>query len=150
MSTQQRAVEQVSTAHRQREGAGFIVRRPFPSQGIAQADPFLMLDEMGPITYAPGQAVGAPDHPHRGFETVSYILAGEVEHELGAAGRVLEARLQDCVNMTVMRGVLREIIELVRTRASAEAADRVAAAAQAANTAWAARESGGSPPRARG
>ena len=50
------------------------------------------------------------------------------------------------VNMTVMRGVLREVIELVRIRASAEAADRVAAAAQAANTAWALRESGGSPP----
>lgn len=77
-------------------------------------------------------------------------IRGSVEHELGAAGRVLEARLQDCVNMTVMRGVLREIIDLVRTRASAEAADRVAAAAQAANTAWAARESGGSAPRTRG
>lgn len=77
-------------------------------------------------------------------------IRGSVEHELGTAGRVLEARLQDCVNMTVMRGVLREVIELVRTRASAEGADRVAAAAQAANTAWAARESGGSPPRTRG
>ena len=77
-------------------------------------------------------------------------IRGSVEHELGATGRVLEARLQDCVNLTVMRGVLREIIELVRNRASAEAADRVAAAAQAANTAWAARESGGSPPRTRG
>ena len=77
-------------------------------------------------------------------------IRGSVERELGSAGHVLEARLQDCVNMTVMRGVLREVIELVRTRASAEAADRVAAAAQAANTAWALRESGGSPPPDRG
>ncbi len=77
-------------------------------------------------------------------------IRGSVERELGAAGRVLEARLQDCVNMTVMRSVLREVIDLVRTRATAEAADRVAAAAQAANTAWAVRESGGSPPSTRG
>ena len=77
-------------------------------------------------------------------------IRGSVERELGSAGRVLEARLQDCVNMTVMRSVLREVIELVRTRASAEAADRVAAAAQAVLAAWAERESGRSPPRARG
>jgi hypothetical protein len=44
-------------------------------------DPFLLLDEMGPVDYAPGKAVGAPDHPHRGFETVTYVLAGEMEHE---------------------------------------------------------------------
>ena len=40
-----------------------------------------MLDEVGPVTYAPGEAIGAPDHPHRGFETVSYILSGEKLHE---------------------------------------------------------------------
>jgi len=85
-----RPVTQVITAHRQREGAGFIVRRPFPTAGLGLVDPFLMLDEMGPIDYAPGQAVGAPDHPHRGFETVSYILEGELEHEdsVGHRGRL--------------------------------------------------------------
>ena len=50
-------------------------------------DPFLLLDEMGPVEYAPGEAVGAPDHPHRGFETVTYALAGEFEHEDSAGHR---------------------------------------------------------------
>jgi redox-sensitive bicupin YhaK (pirin superfamily) len=49
--------------------------------GLDQVDPFLLIDEMGPVNYAPGEAVGAPDHPHRGFETVTYVLEGELEHE---------------------------------------------------------------------
>jgi quercetin 2,3-dioxygenase len=63
------------------EGGGFVVRRPFPVPGLSYVDPFLLIDEMGPVEYAPGKAIGAPDHPHRGFETVSYILDGEMEHE---------------------------------------------------------------------
>ncbi len=82
-----RTVTQVITSHRQREGGGFVVRRPFPTRGFDQADPFLMLDEMGPIDYAPGEAVGAPDHPHRGFETVTYVLEGEGEHADSAGHR---------------------------------------------------------------
>jgi redox-sensitive bicupin YhaK (pirin superfamily) len=50
-------------------------------------DPFLLLDEMGPMTLAPGEAKGAPDHPHRGFETVTYVLDGEMEHEDSAGHR---------------------------------------------------------------
>lgn len=50
-------------------------------------DPFLLIDEMGPVDYAPGRAVGAPDHPHRGFETVTYILEGGGEHEDSAGHR---------------------------------------------------------------
>src|SRR2546423_12730051 len=63
------------------EGAGFHVRRPFPKASVSEFDPFLLLDEMGPMTLAPGQAKGAPDHPHRGFETVTYVLSGEMEHK---------------------------------------------------------------------
>jgi redox-sensitive bicupin YhaK (pirin superfamily) len=63
------------------EGAGFLVRRPFPKASFSEFDPFLLLDEMGPMTVAPGQAKGAPDHPHRGFETVTYLLSGEMEHK---------------------------------------------------------------------
>ncbi len=63
------------------EGAGFLVRRPFPKASFSEFDPFLLLDEMGPMALAPGQAKGAPDHPHRGFETVTYVLAGEMEHK---------------------------------------------------------------------
>ncbi|MBI4785339.1 MAG: pirin family protein [Oscillatoriophycideae cyanobacterium NC_groundwater_1537_Pr4_S-0.65um_50_18] len=63
------------------EGAGFLVRRPFPKSSFSAFDPFLLLDELGPIQLKPGQAKGAPDHPHRGFETVSYILDGRLEHK---------------------------------------------------------------------
>jgi hypothetical protein len=82
-----REVASLVTAHHQREGAGFVVRRPFPSAGVDSVDPFLLIDEMGPVTYAPGEAVGAPDHPHRGFETVTYVLDGEFEHEDSAGHR---------------------------------------------------------------
>ncbi len=82
-----RETTRIVTAHRQREGAGFIVRRPFPTQGLDLADPFLLLDEMGPVDYGPGEAVGAPDHPHRGFETITYMLEGEFEHEDSAGHR---------------------------------------------------------------
>lgn len=90
MATQPATVREtvrVVTAHRQREGAGFVVRRPVPTQGLDTVDPFLLLDEMGPADYAPGEAVGAPDHPHRGFETITYMLEGEFEHEDSAGHR---------------------------------------------------------------
>lgn len=87
MSQTSREVQKIISSHRQSEGAGFIVRRPLPSATLQVADPFLLLDEMGPIDYRPGRAVGAPDHPHRGFETVSYILEGEMEHEDSAGNR---------------------------------------------------------------
>ena len=70
----------VVPAQHQHEGAGFGVYRPFPVAGFDQLDPFLLLDEMEPVDHAPGEARGAPDHPHRGFETVTYLLEGEFEH----------------------------------------------------------------------
>jgi len=82
-----RPVTRVVTAHSQTEGGGFVVRRPLPTPGFPLADPFLLIDEMGPVTYRPGEAVGAPDHPHRGFETVTYVLEGEMEHEDSAGHR---------------------------------------------------------------
>ena len=85
-STGVREVEKVVTAHKQREGGGFIVRRPFPGLGLSAVDPFLLLDEMGPVEYAPGEAVGAPDHPHRGFETVTYIMDGAFAHHDSTGG----------------------------------------------------------------
>ncbi|MFZ5891040.1 MAG: pirin family protein [Myxococcota bacterium] len=77
----------IVTAHEQTEGGGFVVRRPLPTAGLALVDPFLLLDELGPVDYKPYEAVGAPDHPHRGFETVTYTLAGEFEHQDSAGHR---------------------------------------------------------------
>jgi redox-sensitive bicupin YhaK (pirin superfamily) len=71
----------VVPATRTVEGGGFVVHRPFPVQTLSYVDPFLLIDEMGPVDYAPGKAIGAPDHPHRGFETVTYIIEGAMEHE---------------------------------------------------------------------
>jgi len=72
---------------------------------LALADPFLLIDEMGPVDYAPGEAVGAPDHPHRGFETVTYVLSGEFEHEDSAGHRGV-LRAGDVQWMTAGAGVV--------------------------------------------
>ena len=103
--SQIREVSRVVTAHRQEEGAGFIVRRPLPSLSLTVADPFLLIDEMGPVDYGPGEAVGAPDHPHRGFETVTYVLSGEFEHE-DSAGHRGGLRSGDVQWMTAGAGVV--------------------------------------------
>jgi len=78
------------------EGGGFLVHRPFPQASLSDFDPFLLLDEMGPMATAPNQAKGAPDHPHRGFETVTYILSGEMEHKdsHGHAGKLTPGDVQ--------------------------------------------------------
>jgi hypothetical protein len=100
-----REVRRIVHATHQREGGGFIVRRPFPTAGLDQLDPFLLLDEMGPADYGPGEAVGAPDHPHRGFETVTYVLDGEFVHE-DSAGNRGEMRPGDVQWMTAGDGVI--------------------------------------------
>ena len=100
-----RKIQHIVTAHRQLEGGGFVVRRPFPTMGMDLVDPFLLLDEMGPVDYAPGEAVGAPDHPHRGFETVTYMQEGEFEHE-DSAGHKGTIGPGDVQWMTAGRGVV--------------------------------------------
>jgi len=100
-----REATRVVTAHRQREGAGFVVRRPLPTAGLELADPFLLVDEMGPVDYRPGEATGAPDHPHRGFETVTYVLEGEFEHE-DSAGHKGSLRPGDVQWMTAGAGIV--------------------------------------------
>jgi redox-sensitive bicupin YhaK (pirin superfamily) len=100
-----RSLEQIVSAHRQREGGGFVVRRPLPTVGLPALDPLLLIDEMGPAEYRPGEAVGARDHPHRGFETVTYLLEGEFEHadSAGHRGRLGPGDVQW---MTAGRGVV--------------------------------------------
>ena len=87
-----RIVQSVETL----EGEGFLVHRPFPTAALADFDPFLLLDEMGPKDLAAGEAKGAPDHPHRGFETVTYMLEGRMEHKdsQGNAGRLTPGDVQ--------------------------------------------------------
>jgi redox-sensitive bicupin YhaK (pirin superfamily) len=65
-----RRVRSVTTAPRGFEGEGFPVRRAFAGVDMSELDPFIHLDQMGEVEYAPGEAKGTPWHPHRGFETV--------------------------------------------------------------------------------
>jgi redox-sensitive bicupin YhaK (pirin superfamily) len=76
----QRAVRTVTTAPRGFEGEGFPVRRAFAGVDLADLDPFVHLDQMGEVEYAPGEPKGTPWHPHRGFETVTYMIDGTFEH----------------------------------------------------------------------
>lgn len=64
------------TAQRVIEGAGFEVQRSIPVPGLEAVGPFIFLDHFGPTDYAPGKAIGAPDHPHAGIETLTYLLEG--------------------------------------------------------------------------
>src|SRR5438445_3694066 len=103
-----RPIAKVITSHRQAEGAGFVVRRPFPGDlSLAEADPFLLLDQVGPIVNGPGEARGAPWHPHRGFETVTYVLDGEIAHHdtNGGGGVIAEG---DTQWMTAGGGILHD------------------------------------------
>jgi quercetin 2,3-dioxygenase len=68
------------------EGEGFPVRRTMLGLDHRLLDPFVMMDEMGEVEYAPGEAKGTPWHPHRGFETVTYIIDGTFEHQDSAGG----------------------------------------------------------------
>jgi redox-sensitive bicupin YhaK (pirin superfamily) len=75
-----RPVRSVTTAPHAFEGEGFPVRRAFAGVDLADLDPFVHLDQMGEVEYAPGEPKGTPWHPHRGFETVTYMIDGTFEH----------------------------------------------------------------------
>jgi redox-sensitive bicupin YhaK (pirin superfamily) len=79
-TNKERAVARIFTAPQTQDGDGVKLRRAFPGGELMDLDPFLLLDQMGPMDVAPGQARGFPPHPHRGFETVTYLLSGEMEH----------------------------------------------------------------------
>jgi redox-sensitive bicupin YhaK (pirin superfamily) len=107
-SSSARPVLQVVTSHQQSEGAGFRIWRPFPGEvPLPAVDPFLLLDQAGPTVNGPKEAVGAPWHPHRGIETVSYILDGEVSHHdsNGGGGIIREG---DTQWMTAGAGILHD------------------------------------------
>ncbi len=76
----ERKAERVFASERAMEGDGVTIHRAFPAGEVEDLDPFLLLDEMGPMAVKAGEARGFPDHPHRGFETVTYMLDGQMEH----------------------------------------------------------------------
>ncbi len=91
-----RPVKQVTTAPQGYEGEGFPVRRAFAGVDVAELDPFIHMDQMGEVDYAPGEPKGTPWHPHRGFETVTYMLDGVFEHNdsQGAGGTITDGDTQ--------------------------------------------------------
>ena len=79
-------MKSVTTAPRGFEGEGFPVRRAFAGVDLADLDPFIHLDQMGEVEYAPGEPKGTPWHPHRGFETVTYMIDGIMQHQDSEGG----------------------------------------------------------------
>ena len=77
----ERSIKSVTTAPRGFEGEGFPVRRAFAGVSTADLDPFVHMDQMGEVDYAPGEPKGTPWHPHRGFETVTYMIDGIFLHQ---------------------------------------------------------------------
>ena len=100
-----RAVRSITSAPRAFEGEGFPVRRAFHGVDLADLDPFIHLDQMGEVEYAPGEPKGTPWHPHRGFETVTYMMDGTFEHSdsNGGGGTITNG---DSQWMTAGAGIL--------------------------------------------
>jgi quercetin 2,3-dioxygenase len=76
-----RKVIKTQPVSREQLAPGMFINRPFPTRELRHFDPFLLLDQMGPVDYAAGPPRGTEEHPHRGFITLSYILDGEIEHK---------------------------------------------------------------------
>jgi redox-sensitive bicupin YhaK (pirin superfamily) len=100
-----RPVLSVTTAPAGFEGEGFPVRRAFAGVEQARLDPFIHMDQMGEVEYAPGEPKGTPWHPHRGFETVTYMIDGTFQHQdsIGGGGLITNG---DTQWMTAGGGIL--------------------------------------------
>jgi redox-sensitive bicupin YhaK (pirin superfamily) len=103
--TVERAVKSVTRSTSAFEGEGFPVRRAFAGVDLQDLDPFIHLDQIGEVEYAPGEPKGTPWHPHRGFETVTYIIDGIFEHQdsNGGGGSITNG---DTQWMTAGAGIL--------------------------------------------
>ena len=104
-ATTDRSVVTVTTAPKGFEGEGFPVRRAFAGVPLDALDPFIHLDQMGEVEYAPGEPKGTSWHPHRGFETVTYMIDGQMVHQdsHGGGGVIADGATQW---MTAGRGIL--------------------------------------------
>src|SRR5438477_9634942 len=91
-----RPVVSVTTAPRGLEGEGFPVRRAFAGVDLAALDPFVHMDQMGAVDYGPGEPKGTAWHPHRGFETVTYMIDGTFQHQdsHGGGGLITDGATQ--------------------------------------------------------
>ncbi len=100
-----RRATHVITAPQAYEGEGFPVRRAFAGLDVRDVDPFIHMDQMGEVEYAPGEPKGTPWHPHRGFETFTYLIDGNFLHQdsQGGGGTILDGGTQ---YMTAGAGVL--------------------------------------------
>jgi redox-sensitive bicupin YhaK (pirin superfamily) len=100
-----RPVRSLTTAPGGFEGEGFPVRRAFAGVSLTDLDPFVHMDQMGEVEYGPGEPKGTPWHPHRGFETVTYMIDGIFEHQdsNGGGGRITDG---DTQWMTAGAGIL--------------------------------------------
>ena len=101
----ERPVRSLTTAPSGLQGEGFPVRMAFAGVDYRDLDPFIMMDQMGSVDYGPGEPRGTDWHPHRGFETVTYILDGEFQHQdsHGGGGLIANGATQW---MTAGSGVL--------------------------------------------
>lgn len=92
----ERPVLAVSTAPAGVEGEGFPVRRALAGIRYEHLDPFIMMDHMGEVDYAAGEPKGTSWHPHRGFETVTYLIEGQFVHQdsHGGGGVITEGATQ--------------------------------------------------------
>jgi hypothetical protein len=104
-TTSYRDVRRLVTAPSGYEGEGFPVRRAFAGVPLSELDPFVHLDQMGEVEYAPGEPKGTPWHPHRGFETVTYMIDGIFDHQdsNGGGGTITNG---DTQWMTAGAGIL--------------------------------------------
>lgn len=95
-NTSTRSVLHVIRSESTQDGEGVRLNRSFPNKYVSEIDPFLLLDEMGPMDIRPGGQKGFPNHPHRGFETVTYLIEGKFEHEdsHGHAGTISAGDIQ--------------------------------------------------------
>ena len=95
-ATAYRPVRRLTTAPGGYEGEGFPVRRAFAGVPMNELDPFIHLDQMGEVDYAPGEPKGTPWHPHRGFETVTYMIDGVMDHQdtHGGGGSITDGDTQ--------------------------------------------------------
>ena len=91
-----RSVSKIIKSQTTQDGEGVTLNRSFPNSYISEFDPFLLLDELGPMDVRPGKQKGFPNHPHRGFETVTYLLEGKFEHKdsQGHAGTISAGDVQ--------------------------------------------------------